>query len=1350
MSESITSQLASINVIEINARIADNSLLRITKSITLKTKPSASSQDHQEVTFLLLPNRSNIMGYQAIMGLDAVKQFNISIVKREDKMYACSDETIIGVETHGNISLQAINELEEELHIDSILQDYPQVFAETVSSFIHTEPMRIDLEQEFLIKAKLRMHSTEDINEIYQQVVRMKQNDIIEDSQSSFSCNVHLVPKKTGQKRMVVNFIPLNKIAIKDHYPMPNIQDLFNAIKKAKYFCALDCTEGFFQIPVLEEHRKRTAFITPHGMYQFKRCPFGFTNSPAKFQRTMNQIFEEGLYRKCVIYIDDILVFGETKNELTENLIWVLEKCDQFNVKLKKSKCQFMKERVEFLGHLISYNTIAPVPGKTDKLLEIKPTNKTDVMSILGTFNYYSRFIPNYTEQTKALRELTRKANGFEWSDLHEKAVSNLYKELQRALTHEIPDSYSTKFIDIVINQESIEVICTNQEDKLISRASLTLSTSESRYTPVEKTLMAMVLAYHKFGAYLKGLVVIKTPYKAVITTLNMRDRSERVDRLLLQLPPDANFEFKLLPRLKESEIINQLEESPEEIFYTDGACTGNGKPDCKASWAVLATKNAQLSRSGLVEHIRPSNQTAEITAVIKACNIALEAQLKTIMIVTDSKYTANALNTWIDVWQSNGWLDNKNKPVINGDLLKELAALKEKLTIRCLHVKGHSNDLNNIEVDKMAKTALETHYVACGIISTVLEIDQTSDLELVQIMEDLETNEQLQEKYVIINNRLYFKDSRLPIYNRNRLMVPMNTREKILQIAHDDPIYGGHLGIKKTTSKLMKYYWKHMRADIEKYLASCPTCQRRKNPKGPKPGLLQPIPISNIFERVHIDFVKAGCTSDTGNIYVITAIDAFSRYGYARATIEVKSIDMIAFLQEEIISKHGLPKVLISDNGPQYTSAEFSRYMKKLGIQHNFTCTYHPQSNGMDERFNGTLMKLIGNYVNFNLKDWDQKLIWMLTLYNSIPNESTGMAPYTILYGREMRTPLDLPDSVTDVEDATANHESIRSLVKENTERAYLIQKYYYDKKHKEQSFKVFDVVLKKNFLALKLSYKWVGPYIITKMIKHSNCNQPQAALLLDLERMTKDPKPVSFCDIKIYNLREDEEDITELERRELIPLPGDLIMEQTNRDYDEPTPPGRSPNPTQNLPELDSISSFSETLNDNSTISISEQSLDQNLHARSVSRDVLDPNLPNSNQILTNSNQNLTNSHQILSNNQNNNSSQQNSPELGTTQKSTNMNSTANNGPDNVDTISSEISLINPGGLATTSCLEPSDERTNFELQNPTSQLPSFDSFMQRLSSTPLSGIGEPNLEGNEGPITENLDQPKESEDK
>lgn len=178
---------------------------------------------------------------------------------------------------------------------------------------------------------------------------------------------------------------------------------------------------------------------------------------------------------------------------------------------------------------------------------------------------------------------------------------------------------------------------------------------------------------------------------------------------------------------------------------------------------------------------------------------------MKKIAILTDSKYVADAINKWIDLWKENGWKDARNKQIINETLLKELAVIKSKLSIKCIHIKGHSNDTHNDEVDRMAIAELEKSFVPCGLLTAPIEIDQSNDPEIREIIEKLATDINTQENFVQVNQKLYFVDPRLPTTNRLRLVVPKIYRQKLIKTAHDDPIYGGHLGIKKTYNKLHK-----------------------------------------------------------------------------------------------------------------------------------------------------------------------------------------------------------------------------------------------------------------------------------------------------------------------------------------------------------------------------------------------------------------------------------------------------------------------------------------------------------------------------------------------------------------
>lgn len=467
-------------------KTADERILLTGQTIEAEVVSSRSSKQRAKLTLYVIPERDDIMGHGIILGIDAIKLLGITIEQINGIMTAHVNSKIVAEEFKmlGATVLEDISLLnqadQDELAIDpfeQLVDEYSDIFAESANTLINFPPMSIELSADFSSKARLRPHSKDDILEIDRQVKKLIDNDIVEESKSTFSANVHLVPKKNGTKRMVIDYRFLNDITVKDHYALPQISNMFRALRDVKYFSALDCNDGFLQIAVKPEDRHKTALITEFGGYQYKRCPFGFT---------MVKTFRDGLYKRCVIYIDDVLVFGKTQSELLDNLGWVFNRCRAKTVKLKRTKCAFNQKQVEFLGFQISQNEVSPVHGKYDPVGMIEPTKISDVRAILGSFNHYARFIENYADKTAPIRKLTRKDVKFNWSKELSDLVTQLKDELNKATYETIADSLSPKYVKIFITPTPLEVTCFDLDYNLVGRSGCVLNESEKNHTSVE------------------------------------------------------------------------------------------------------------------------------------------------------------------------------------------------------------------------------------------------------------------------------------------------------------------------------------------------------------------------------------------------------------------------------------------------------------------------------------------------------------------------------------------------------------------------------------------------------------------------------------------------------------------------------------------------------------------------------------------------------------------------------------------------------------------------------------------------------------------------------------------------
>ncbi|UYV71173.1 hypothetical protein LAZ67_8002033, partial [Cordylochernes scorpioides] len=261
------------------------------------------------------------------------------------------------------------------------------------------------------------------------------------------------------------------------------------------------------------------------------------------------------------------------------------------------------------------------------------------------------------------------------------------------------------------------------------------------------------------------------------------------------------------------------------------------------------------------------------------------------------------------------------------------------------------------------------------------------------------------------------FKEENGCLYKKNPnpegrawlLVVPKKRRKEIMSEFHNHML-NGHLGVARTTYRLKnKYHWPSMLKDVSEFVKSCHLCQSRKGSNQLPSGLLQPIPPANYpFERIGIDFVGPLPSTKRRRKWIIVLTDYYTRYAETKAVSEATVKEVSTFLIEQIFLRHGAPRFLISDRGSQFTSNLMKEVMKMCKVKHCFTTSYHPQTNGLTERLNRTLINMISMYVNTDQKNWDEILPFVTHAYNTTIQETTGYSPFFLLFGREPMSLLD------------------------------------------------------------------------------------------------------------------------------------------------------------------------------------------------------------------------------------------------------------------------------------------------------------------------------------------------------
>jgi hypothetical protein len=338
------------------------------------------------------------------------------------------------------LSQMKVTVLEEIL----VVQEYKDVFPEELPG------MPPDRDIEFLIellpwtppisKRPYRMPINELI-ELKKQLVELQVKGFIHPSSSPWGVTVLFVEKKDVTQRMCVDYRSLNEVTIKNKYPLPQIEDLFDQMNGASVFLKIDWRSGYYQRKIRESDIPMTAFRTRYGLYEYNVMSFGLTNVPAYFMYLMNKVFMEYLDKFVVVFIDDILVFSKTEEVHEKHLRLVLEKLRSNKLYAKFSKCEFWLTKLAFLGHVISTGGVSVDPGKIKDVLNLMPpTTASEIQSFLGLARYYRRFIKDFSKIAKPIMKLLEKNKAFEWTAECQASFEKLRKRLTSAPVLVLPD----------------------------------------------------------------------------------------------------------------------------------------------------------------------------------------------------------------------------------------------------------------------------------------------------------------------------------------------------------------------------------------------------------------------------------------------------------------------------------------------------------------------------------------------------------------------------------------------------------------------------------------------------------------------------------------------------------------------------------------------------------------------------------------------------------------------------------------------------------------------------------------------------------------------------------------------
>ena len=399
--------------------------------------------------------------------------------------------------------------------------------------------------------------SEPEMKELRRQLDELLEKEFIRPSKSPWGAPIIFMTKKDNTLRMCVDYRALNKLTVKNSYPLPRIDEMFDQLKGAKYFTKIDLRSGYHQIRLSEESIPMTAFRTRYGHFEYLVLPFGLTNAPATFMTVMNEIFKDYLDVFVIIYIDDILVYSKTWKDHLQHVKKILEILRKEKFFGKLTKCIFGATEVEYLGHLISNDGIKVDPDKVTAVTEWPiPRTKQQVQSFLGLVNYYRRFIKDCSLLAKPLTNLTKKVP-FEWKQEQTECFEKLKKALTTAPVLRSFDSALPVVVTTDASQFAIGAVLEQEEDskkRPVAFASRTLNAAEQNYAAHERELLAVVDSLRWWRSYLHGKSFTVHSDHYPLRYLETQDSlSPRQVRWLERL---SNFDFKIIPISGKSNVV--------------------------------------------------------------------------------------------------------------------------------------------------------------------------------------------------------------------------------------------------------------------------------------------------------------------------------------------------------------------------------------------------------------------------------------------------------------------------------------------------------------------------------------------------------------------------------------------------------------------------------------------------------------------------------------------------------------------------------------------------------------------------------------------------------------------------